>query len=245
MTEAQAKARVAEIEQLIEQRYREKVLGHPLIRELSEGRLPRKKLIGFVANWFTYAWEVNTALAMTYHKNIWFLKRHMDIHDLVTDKIGDELVNPGPGGHIKIVIQLGEALGLSYEELVNQRLIPEARANLDIAVRLIYEGPQAETLAFHMKEKQFGVLAQTFFQALTTHYGLTAEQAEYFNLHHAADLEEHEGVMAHGKSSAYTLETILRDGYRPERPGWDLDYAAQLGVDTMALLLDGVYKRYE
>ncbi|HEY8694168.1 MAG TPA: iron-containing redox enzyme family protein [Chloroflexota bacterium] len=245
MTEPEARARVDQIERLIERRYREKVFGHPFVQELSAGRLPRKKLVGFVANWFTYAWEVNTAIAASYHKNLWFLKRHMDVHDLVTDKIGDELVNPGPGGHIKLVIKLGEALGLSYQALAEQRLLPEARANLDMAVRLLNEGPYAESIAFLMKEKQFGTLAQKFFQALTTHYGLSADQAEYFDVHHAADLEEHEGVMAHGQSSAYTLEVILRDGYQPERPGWDLDYAAELGVDAMALLLDGVYRRYE
>ena len=48
MTEAEARARVAELEELIARRYKEKVFGHPFVHELSEGRLPRKKLIGFM-----------------------------------------------------------------------------------------------------------------------------------------------------------------------------------------------------
>ena len=50
--------------------------------------------------------------------------------------------------------------------------------------------------------------------------------------------------MAHGEGNGYLLRTILQDGYRPERPSWNLEYSTQLSVDLYELFLDGLYKRY-
>jgi hypothetical protein len=82
-------------------------------------------------------------------------------------------------------------------------------------------------------------------QALTTHYNLDPEEVQYFSKHYEADTEEQEeGVMAHGLGNGYILQKLLEDGYRPERPGWSLDYSTQLSVDLYESFLDGLYKRF-
>ena len=43
--------------------------------------------------------------------------------------------------------------------------------------------------------------------------------------------------MAHGLGMAYILQKIIEDGYRPERPGFDLEYTAELSIHLYQLFL--------
>ena len=67
-----------------------------------------------------------------------------------------------------------------------------------------------------------------------------------FIKHYEADTRVHEeGIIAHAQTNAHILQKLLEDGYRPERPGFDLDYAVDLSVDLYEMFLDGLYRRYE
>ena len=61
---------------------------------------------------------------------------------------------------------------------------------------------------------------------------------------HEADTQEHEeGIIGHGDGNAYVLKQLLQDGYRPERPSWNLEYTTKLSVDLYELFLDGLDRR--
>ena len=241
----EAAALVERLRQIAATGFERQVFSHPFMRELMAGTLPMSKIRGFFRNWYRFALEINTVKSDAYNHFLPFLERHPDCYDLFTEQIADELTHPGPGGHVKMLYKAGEALGLSREELVESFLIPEARALVDCRIRLWREGPLAEALASSMTEGPIGVWLGMWHEALTKHYGISEEDAIYFSKHYEADTQEHEGgVMAHGEGNAYLLRKVLEDGYRPERPGWNLEYSTQLSVDLYELFLNGVYQRY-
>jgi pyrroloquinoline quinone (PQQ) biosynthesis protein C len=245
MSPEEAHARVEELRSRAAQLFRERVIGHRFSRELCEGKLPWEKFIGFLKNWYTFAVEINTTKAAMVDRYLPFLKRHPDCYDFLTEHVADEFSHPGRGGHVKMFIPVAEAFGLQVKDLVEAKLIPEARALVDVRCQLLQKGPMAEAWAASLSEGPVGEWLGLCGQALEKHYGLTPEQAVYFSEHYKADTQEHEeGVMAHGMFNAYLLQKLLEDGYRPERPGLDLDYSVELSVDLYKLFLDGVYARH-
>lgn len=244
ITSEEAHAKVEGLRQRAHRLFGERVIRHRFTRELSEGKLPREKFIGFLKNWYTFAVEINTTKAAMVDRYLPFLKRYPESYDLLTEHVADEFSHPGRGGHTKMFLPLLEPLGLKIEDLVGAKLIPEGRALVDVRCRLLHIGPMAEAWAASLTEGPLGDWLGLCGKALEKHYGLTSEQAIYFSEHYKADTQEHEGgIMAHGLFNAYLLQKLLEDGYRPERPGFDLDYCVELSVDLYALLLDGVCAR--
>lgn len=87
-------------------------------------------------------------------------------------------------------------------------------------------------------EEQTGYWSADFFKALTTHYGLTREQAVYFSTHEEADLKEHDGgVMGHGSFRRMVLQRLLEDGMADARPGYSLEYCGMTAVDLHRVIL--------
>jgi len=245
MSPEEAHARVEELRSRAAQLFRERVVKHRFTEELSEGKLPREKFIGFLKNWYTFAVEINTTKAAMVDRYLPFLKRCSECYDLLTEHVADEFSHPGRGGHVKMFIPVAEAFGLQVKDLVEAKLIPEARALVDVRCQLLQKGPMAEAWAASLSEGPVGEWLGLCGHALEKHYGLTSEQVVYFSEHYKADTQEHEeGVMAHGMFNAYLLQKLLEDGYRPERPGFDLDYCVELSIDLYALFLDGIYARY-
>ncbi len=244
-TPDQADALVQRLMRLADDGFERQVFQHQYMRELMAGTLPMAKIKGFFANWYRFALEINAVKSHAYNNFLPFLERHPDCYDLFTEQIADELMHPGPGGHIKMLYLAGEAFGMSREELVESILIPEGRALVDVRVRLWREGPKAEAWASSMTEKSIGIWLGMWHDALTKHYGIDDYHAQYFSKHYEADTQVHEeGIIAHGEGNGYVLKQLLLDGYRPERPSWNLEYTTQLSVDLYELFLDGVYKRY-
>jgi pyrroloquinoline quinone (PQQ) biosynthesis protein C len=244
-TPEEAQALVERLRRIGSEGFERQVFAHRYMQELMAGTLPLSKLKGFFLNWYRFALEINTVKSEAYNHWLAFLERHPDCYDLFTMQIADELIHPGPGGHVKMLYIAGEGVGLSREDLVEAMLIPEARALVDCRIRLWREGPFAEAVASSMTEGPIGIWMGMMHEALTTHYGISEYHAQYFSKHYEADTQEHEeGVMAHVDGNAFLLTQLLLDGYRPERPSWNLEYTTQLSVDLYEMFLDGLYKRY-
>ncbi len=241
----EAAAVVQRLRQIAEEGFEKQVFPHRYMQELMAGTLPLSKIRGFFLNWYRFALEINTVKSEACNHFLPFLERHPDCYDIFTTQIADELIHPGPGGHVKMLHRTGAALGISVEEMVEAMLIPEGRALVDVRVRLWREGPPAEAWASSMTEGPIGVWLGMWYDALTKHYGLSDEDAIYFSKHYEADTQEHEeGIMAHGLGNGYVLQKLLEDGYRPARPSWNVEYSTQLSVDLYELFLNGVYARY-
>ncbi len=92
-----------------------------------------------------------------------------------------------------MVLETAKALGITEEEIFLFPMLAEFRAKIDFKRAILWEGTVAEFYSAGATEEQTGYWSAEFFKALTTHYGLTAEQAIYFSTREEADLREHEG----------------------------------------------------
>ncbi|HKA32943.1 MAG TPA: hypothetical protein VKH64_06995, partial [Candidatus Binatia bacterium] len=64
----------------------------------------------------------------------------------------------------------------------------------------------------------------------------------YFRVHAEADLEEHDGVMAHAGLDWMVLQKMLQEGRADTRPGFSLEYCLRAGTAYFAWFFEGVYQ---
>ena len=138
-----------------------------------------------------------------------------------------------PPGHVLVMLQTAEALGLTKEQVLREPMQPECRAILDFKRQLMWEGTVAEWWFSMLTEEPIGHWSAMWFKTLTEKYGFTKPQAVYFSTHEEADLKEHEGgVMGHGSFNKLVMQRILEDGYADTREGYNLEYCAIAAVDA-------------
>lgn len=234
----EAKEKVAALRQIVLDTYKKQVKNQPFFNELRAGTLSREQLKGWIKNWYAFALEVNTGMATAYHQFVGFFKRHPECEDLIAQKIGEEFTTPALGGHARMLLVLGNALGVQPHEMIEAELIPEARGLVDFFVRSWIDIPLAECFTIHLEEEIFGFISQDFRSSLTQHYGLSQEEIKYFRVHEEADLGEH------GNTNQFILQKALEDGFGNERAGWPLEYCARISVQMIGQFYDGVYRRY-
>jgi pyrroloquinoline quinone (PQQ) biosynthesis protein C len=238
MNRIEAKAFVDEFYKKVAARWKKRVTGGAFMEKLRGGTLPPAALRLFFKNWSAYTIEINTLEAASYHKHIHFFRKHRDLMAPMAQKLADELIHPKPPGHVHVVIETAKALGITEEEIFLSPMLAEFRAKIDFKRSILWEGSVAEFYAAGATEEQTGYWSADFFKALTTHYGLTADQAIYFSTHEEADLKEHaDGVMGHGSFRRLVLQRLLEDGMAEFRPGYNLEYCGLTAVDLHGVIL--------
>ena len=245
MSSNQAKAFVDEHYRKVARRWKERITDAPFMQRLKSGTLSKEALQLFFRNWGSFTIEINTLECASYHKHIAFFRKHRDLMTLMAGKLADELIHPKPPGHVHVVIETAKALGVAEDEIFLSPMLAEFRAHLDYKRAVVWEGTVAEFYAAGATEEQFGYWSAGFFKALTTHYGLTPEQAVYFSTHEEADLKEHDGVMGHGSFRRLVLQRLLEDGMADARPGYSLDYCAMTSVDLYGAIFQAVLNEIE
>ncbi|NIO07164.1 MAG: hypothetical protein GTO40_03885 [Deltaproteobacteria bacterium] len=246
MSQQEAKAFVDRLYEKVAARWKERVTDAPFMQQLRTGKLSNKALRMFFANWGSFTIEINSLEAASYHKHISFFRKHRDLMAAMAQKLADELIHPKPPGHIHVVLETAKALGITDDEIFMSPMLAEFRALLDFRRSVVWEGTVAETYAAGTTEEQIGYWSGEFFNALTTHYGLTKEQAVYFSTHEEADLREHEeGIMGHGSFRRLVLQRLLEDGSAVVRPGYSLEYCSMTSVDLYGAILQACLDRAE
>jgi pyrroloquinoline quinone (PQQ) biosynthesis protein C len=237
MSAEEAKAYVDDLYRKVAKRWEERVTHSQFMQELVSGHLPKNTFRIFFKNWAAYTIEINTLEAASYHKHIHFFRQHRDLMAAMAEKLADELIHPKPPGHIHVVLQTANALGIGDDEVFVTPMLAEFRAKIDYFRAIVWEGTVAEFYAAGTTEEQFGHWAGEVFSALTTHYGLTPEEAVYFSLHEEADTREHEGgIMGHGRFRRLVLQRLLEDGAEV-RAGYNLEYCALTSMDLHGAIL--------
>lgn len=237
MDSQHAKGLVDEHYRKVAQRWKERVIDRPFMQQLRAGTLSEKALKTFFKNWGSYTIEINTLEAASYHKHIAFFRKHRDLMGPMAAKLADELIHPKPPGHVHVVVETAKALGITEDEIFLSPMLAEFRAKIDFKRSILWEGTVAEFYAAGATEEQTGYWSAEFYKALTTHYGLTRQQAVYFSTHEEADLEEHEGVMGHGSFRRLVLQRLFEDGMATVRPGYSLEYCGLTAVDLHGVCL--------
>lgn len=237
MSPEDAQAYIAALNKKVLQRWKERVTDGPFMKPFMEGKLPLSAVKLFFKNWGNFTVEINTLVSVSYHKHIGFFKRHADLMGPLGEKIADEFIHPKPPGHVLVMLQTAEALGLTKEEILRTPMLPECRAILDFKRQLMWEGTVAEWWFSMMTEEPIGYWSAMWGRTLTQKYGFTKPQAVYFKTHEEADLKEHEdGIMGHATFNKMVMQRILEDGYADCREGYNLEYCALAAVDLYGVM---------
>ncbi|HTI87611.1 MAG TPA: hypothetical protein VL966_13480, partial [Alphaproteobacteria bacterium] len=184
---------------------------------------------------------INSCYTTQFYKHLWFFVSNIDLMKPYTEKVLDEFGHPEPPGHIHILLATGHALGLTNEQMLQTPMLPAARSLTDFHRTLVNDGLIHEYWCSVLWERAFGETCLKWFKALTGHYGLTAEQADYFNKHHEADTMDHLGREEHSAVSRKALSRLLQMGVI-ERPGYTLEYCAVTPADLYAEMLNAAYR---
>src|SRR5215470_15656561 len=237
MNSAEAKSFVDDFYKKVAARWKERVTNGAFMEKLRAGTLPRAALRLFFKNWGAYTIEITTLEAASYHKHIHFFRKHRDLMASMAQKLADEMIHPKPPGHVHVVVETARALDITEDEIFVSPMLAEFRAKIDFKRSILWEGTVAEFYAAGATEEQFGHWAGEVFVALTSHYGLTPQEAVYFSLHEEADTREHEGgIMGHGSFRRLVLQRLLEEGAEV-RPGYTLEYCALSSMDLHGAIL--------
>ena len=243
MTAGEASAYVEHLYTEMYARWEPRVKQHPFMQALSEGKLSMPVIRQFFKNWGRFALEVNALNAVSYHTHLAFFVRNFDLLGPFSAKIADELISPKPPGHVLVLLQTAEAMGLSREQVLEEPYLAEARSINDFCHKVFIDGSIAELWGLHVFEESLAYWSGEWFKALTGHYGFTNDQAVYFSTHEEADLEPHalgdtgEEAMGHGMFNRTVLQRLLEAGQVEHRAGYSLEYCALTMVDLHAAMM--------
>lgn len=212
----------------------------PFMVELKEGKLKKETITLFYKNWGSFVPVINSVYTLQFYRNLAFFIANVDLMVPYTNKVLDEFGHPEPPGHIKVLISTGEALGLTVKEILEEPMLPEARALADFQRTLATDGAPHEYWFSVLWEFAFGMTCLGWFNALTTHYGMTAEQADYFHKHHEADTMDHLDREAHSEVTKKVLNRMLTQGVQ-ERVGYSAEYCALTPTYLYKDMLNAAY----
>jgi pyrroloquinoline-quinone synthase len=169
---------------------------HPLWLRIQAGRLPREGLRPFAVQFFLQVREFPRAVSAL-HASCPFpderVKLAESLYEEETGRISGCDVS-----HPELFIRFGEAVGATRAELTCGEALPGTAALIDwfelsARQRSFVEGAAAITLA---AEGQVPGTFGPFARALEAHYGLTAEQVAFWDVHEEAD-RDHSDVGDH------------------------------------------------
>jgi pyrroloquinoline quinone (PQQ) biosynthesis protein C len=236
MNSTEAKTYVDSLYDELYRHWERKINQGSFMTQLREGRLPLPCLRRFFKDWGLFSIEVVALNAVSYYVHLPFFVSNYDLLPAFTDKIAEELVSPKPPGHILILLETANALGLSKEELFEQPASPSGRAISDYCRRIFQDGSIIELWGMHVYEETLGHWSKQWAKALVTHYGFSKRQAIYFTAHADADLVQHEEHMGHGPLNRMILQRILERGMTAKKLGYDPKYCAFTMVDLHSLM---------
>jgi pyrroloquinoline quinone (PQQ) biosynthesis protein C len=203
---------------------------------LRAGTLPLPCLRRFFKDWGLFSIEVVALNAVSYYVHLPFFVDNFDLLPALCDKVAEELISPKPPGHILILLETANALGLSKEELFEQPASAAGRAISDNCRRVFQDGSIIELWGAHAYEETLGHWSKQWGEALVAHYGMSKSQAIYFTAHAEADLVEHDDHMGHGPLNRMILQRVLEQGKTAKKLGYDPKYCAYTMVDLHALM---------
>jgi pyrroloquinoline quinone (PQQ) biosynthesis protein C len=236
MESPQAKLFVDNLYQDVYAHWDEKINRGAFMTQLRAGTLPLACLRRFFKDWGLFSIEVVALNAVSYYVHLPFFVENYDLLPAFSDKIAEELIAPKPPGHILILLETANSLGLSKEELFEQPASAPGRAISDFCRRVFQDGSIIELWGAHVYEETLGHWAKQWGDALVEHYSMSEQQAIYFTAHAEADLVHHEDRMGHGPLNRMILQRILEQGMTAKKLGYDPKYCAFTMVDLHGLM---------
>jgi len=174
-------------------------------KDFAEGKVPIEFMREYARQFYLFIQLTNTNVTWTLINYMDLWRKYPELYEIVAAKVGSELSDPAPGGHGRTYVKFARYLGVKDEELFSARPIPELEARLNTTIAYRSQSP-AMTAVRWMLEGFVGYLMKHSRAILHEQYGIPDEMLEYFDIHIAADLEEH------GPEGAMMLEKLYKVG---------------------------------
>lgn len=196
--------------------------GHPLWLAISDGKLNGEQLKVFAVQFFLQVREFPRAVSAM-HANCPFPAERIALAESIYEEETGRLSGCNLP-HPELFIRFGEATGLRREEMVDGRPLPATRALIDwfelsTKQRSFIEGAAAINLAAEGQVPgAFGPMARR----LQSHYGLSREAVEFWDIHEMADAEHSDVgdniVIRHATDAA--IQARVRDALQHSLDAW-------------------------
>src|SRR5581483_6096279 len=99
-----------------------------------------------------------------------------------------EGTDTGSDGHFQLFLRFANAIGLSEEDVLSSEPLPATAAHIYWAELILWTHPWPVAMAAQMAgEGQAPITSRMMSDGLQKHYGLSAEQAAFFDVHVEAD----------------------------------------------------------
>jgi len=169
------------IDELIAER---SLLKHPFYQKWQAGELTLDALKGYACQYYHHVLQFPTYVSGA-HANCDDLP---DRQELLENLVEEE---QGPNNHPELWLRFGEALGLSREELIESRPLPETTNLITTYRRLTKDSPFIGGIAaLYAYESQVPEVAGTKMAGLKRFYGIDDPQGlKFFIVHHSLDVE--------------------------------------------------------
>ena len=219
----------------------EKIHNGPFMSQLRDGTLPLSVIRQYFKNWGHFSMEANGLDAVSYYTHLPFFVRNFDLLGPFCAKVADRLIYPKAPGHVLLLLQTAEALGLSRKEMLEDPYLPAARAINDFCHKIFIDGSIAELWGLHVCEESLSRWMGEWYTALTAKYGFIREQALYFSTREKAEADSGnlgavDDKMGGGGFNRTVLERVLQDQLE-FRAGYTIEYCALTMIELHAQML--------
>lgn len=185
----------------------------PFLKDFVQGKVPMDFLKEYAKQNYIFIQNTNASLGWTMVNHIDLWRKHPDLYEMVAAKIGEELCDPGPGGHGRTYVKFARYLGLKDEDLFYAKPIPEMEIRW-FSVSSTYRSHRPTVVAVSwMMEGLVGYDMKLWRDTLHDKYGMPDDALEFFDIHVQADLEEH------GPMGGMLLEKLYELGLVQEQDG--------------------------
>lgn len=223
-------------------------LHHPFMKMVYEGTATKEQLAGWAAQYWVIPKThlINNAGKLA-HAQLFrggFLTQLMEtpydkeIVALLGEGVMDEMghTDISPVNHYDPYLKLCHALGVDTEDMrAANNLMPHSLLAMYTWTTTALNFSLLELLSSHnLVNDTVNVVAYPkFCDALQQHYGLSRDEAQWFDLHGEVDIE-------HGARSTEVLLKLIKTD-EDRRTVW---HAAKLGLGVKWILFDGVMRAY-
>lgn len=164
---------------------------HPFVQGVSHGTIPMQQIRGWAIQDSHYRRDVHRLATLRYLRCT-----DPEIQARLGGVVAEEAegTDTGSAGHYELFHRFAEAIGLTREEVDNSEPLPATAAHIYWAELILWTLPWPVAMAAQLAgEGQAPITSRMMSDGLQAHYGLTAEQAAFFDVHTEAD-EDHRSL---------------------------------------------------
>jgi pyrroloquinoline-quinone synthase len=204
------------------------VLKHPFYTTWQKGELTLDALRGYACQYYQHVLAFPRYVSGT-HANCDDLADRQELLENLREE------EEGPNNHPELWLRFGEALGLTRDDMINSKPLPETVALDETYKRITKDAPFVSGIsALYAYESQVPEVAGTKMHGLKEFYGNTdKQQLKFFIVHKSLDVE-------HSKVTRNMVARYVETEEAQEQA----TKAVEDGADALLGFLDGCHREY-